>query len=64
MGEAGGQGGGIYMTEDHGKHWSKLTTEKDGFGNLTPSITGDASVYGKFYFATNGRGIITGQIKT
>ncbi|MBP0976508.1 MAG: hypothetical protein J6P20_10655 [Oscillospiraceae bacterium] len=63
MGEANGQGGGIYMSEDHGKHWYKLTTDKDGFGNITPSITGDASVYGKFYFATNGRGIVTGQVQ-
>ncbi|MBR4200233.1 MAG: hypothetical protein IKQ91_03015, partial [Oscillospiraceae bacterium] len=62
MGEANGLGSGIYMTEDHGRHFSKLTTEKDGFGNLTPSITGDASTYGKFYFATNGRGIVLGQV--
>ena len=62
MGEANGTGSGIYMTEDHGKSFSKLTTEKDGFGNLTPSITGDATEYGKFYFATNGRGIIKGQV--
>ena len=63
MGEANGQGGGIYMTENHGKSWFRLTTDKDGFGNITPSITGDASVYGKFYFATNGRGIVTGQVQ-
>ena len=62
MGEANGRGSGIYMTEDHGKSWSRLTTEQDGFGNLTPSITGDASTYGKFYFATNGRGIVLGQV--
>lgn len=63
MGEVYGLGGGIYMTADYGKSWSKLTTEQDGFGNLTPSITGDATTYGRFYFATNGRGIIMGQIK-
>ncbi len=63
MGEAGKRGGGIYMTADHGKTIKKLTSQKDGFGNITPSITGDASTYGKFYFATNGRGIILGQIQ-
>lgn len=62
MGEADGRGGGIYRTDDCGKHWTKLTTETDGFGNLTPSITGDATTYGKFYFATNGRGIIMGEL--
>lgn len=63
MGEADEQGSGIYMTADRGKHFIKLTTEKDGFGNITPSITGDATTYGRFYFATNGRGIVMGQIK-
>lgn len=62
MGEANGQGGGIYMSEDNGRHFAKLTGEKDGFGNLTPSITGDATVYGRFYFATNGRGIVMGDV--
>ena len=63
MGSANNQGGGIYMTEDLGKSWSKLTTDSDGFGNITYSVTGDASVYGRFYFATNGRGIVTGQVQ-
>lgn len=62
MGDIQEQGGGIYATEDHGKSWKKLTTEDDAFGNLTPSITGDASVYGRVYFATNGRGIVMGDI--
>jgi len=63
MGEANNRGGGIYMTADHGKTIKKLTSEKNGFGNITPSITGDATTYGKFYFATNGRGIVLGQIQ-
>lgn len=63
MGSAGGQGDGIYMTENNGKSWSRLTTDADGFGNITYSVAGDASVYGKFYFATNGRGIVTGQVQ-
>ncbi len=64
MGEVKGKGSGIYMTADHGKTLSKLTGEKNGFGNITYSITGDATTYGKFYFATNGRGIILGQIRS
>lgn len=64
MGETAAEGAGIYMTADHGKHIEKLSTEKDGFGNLTPSITGDATTYGRFYFATNGRGIVMGDVKT
>ncbi len=62
MGDIDEQGGGIYMTENHGKSWKKMTSETECFGNLTPSITGDASVYGRVYFATNGRGIIMGDL--
>lgn len=62
MGDIQENGGGIYATADHGKNWMKLTAEDEAFGNLTPSITGDASVYGRVYFATNGRGIIMGDI--
>ena len=61
LGEANEQGGGVYMTADHGKHITKLSTDKDGFGNITYSITGDATTYGRFYFATNGRGIVMGD---
>lgn len=62
LGEANEQGGGVYMTADHGKHIVKLTTDADGFGNITYSITGDATTFGRFYFATNGRGIIMGDL--
>lgn len=61
LGDANEQGGGVYMTADHGKHITKLSTDKDGFGNITYSITGDAATYGRFYFATNGRGIVMGD---
>ena len=63
MGNINDMGNGIYATEDHGKSWKKLTSDKDGFGNLTPSITGDATTYGRVYFATNGRGIVMGEPK-
>lgn len=63
LGEADGQGSGVYMSRDNGKHFVKLSTAKDCFGNVTPSITGDATQYGRFYFATNGRGIIMGDVQ-
>ena len=63
LGDANGQGGGVYMTADRGKHITKLTTDADGFGNITMSITGDATTYGRFYFATNGRGIVMGDVQ-
>ena len=62
MGDVRGQGGGVYMSENLGQTFSKLTDEKTQFGNVTFSITGDANRYGRFYFATNGRGIVMGDI--
>lgn len=64
MGDVQEQGGGIYMTDDQGKTFSKLTDRKSQFGNVTYAITGDANRYGIFYFATNGRGIVTGNLIT
>lgn len=62
MGESGEQGDGIYRSTDKGKTWLRINDEQHLFGNLTPSISGDGNVYGRVYFATNGRGIVMGDI--
>lgn len=54
-------GNGIYRSTDNGKSWERLNDEQHLFGNLTPSITGDSEVFGRVYFATNGRGIVMGN---
>ncbi len=61
MGNAG-QGEGIYRSLDKGATWERINDEKHLFGNLTSFITGDSHVYGRVYFATNGRGIVMGDI--
>ncbi len=61
MGNAG-QGDGIYRSLDKGVTWERINDENHLFGNLTSFITGDSQVYGRVYFATNGRGIVMGDI--
>lgn len=55
-------GDGIYRSDDKGKTWQRLNDENHLFGNITPSITGDGEVFGRVYFATNGRGIVMGDV--
>ena len=57
-----GLGRGIYRSDDKGATWIRLNDDQHLFGNLTDYIAGDSRVYGRVYFATNGRGIIMGDI--
>ena len=61
MGETGGQGDGIYRSLDKGASWQRINDDLHLFGNLTAYITGDSKVFGRVYFATNGRGIVMGE---
>ncbi|MDE5564996.1 MAG: cellulose-binding protein [Oscillospiraceae bacterium] len=61
MGQAGEQGQGIYRSTDKGATWVRINDELHQFGNLTSYISGDSKVFGRVYFATNGRGIVMGD---
>ncbi len=56
------QGDGIYRSTDKGKTWQKINDDQHLFGNLTHAITGDSEIFGRVYFATNGRGIVMGDV--
>jgi photosystem II stability/assembly factor-like uncharacterized protein len=56
------QGDGIYRSTDKGKTWQRINDDQHLFGNLTYSITGDSEIFGRVYFATNGRGIVMGDV--
>lgn len=56
------QGDGIYRSTDKGLTWQRINDDLHLFGNLTYSITGDSEIFGRVYFATNGRGIVMGDI--
>lgn len=62
-GNDGTNGYGIYKSEDKGESWVRINDDQHLFGNLNPKyITGDSNVYGRVYFATDGRGIVMGDI--
>ncbi len=65
LGDDGENGDGVYKSEDKGKTWARINDSQHLFGNLNGDngfITGDNRVYGRVYLATNGRGIIMGDI--
>jgi hypothetical protein len=53
---------GIYRSDDAGSTWVRINDDLHQFGNAGAAITGDPRVYGRVYLATNGRGIVLGEI--
>ncbi|AOZ92593.1 WD40/YVTN/BNR-like repeat-containing protein [Paenibacillus crassostreae] len=54
---------GIYRSDDAGASWVRINDDKNQFGSANAAITGDQRVYGRVYVATNGLGIVIGDIK-
>ncbi len=61
LGEANGEGWGVYQSIDGGATWKKLNDDTERWGNVNHLIVGDPKVYGRVYISTNGRGIIMGN---
>ncbi|WMJ73977.1 immunoglobulin domain-containing protein [Cytophagaceae bacterium ABcell3] len=53
---------GIYRSDDAGENWVRINNDLNQFGAINTAITGDPRVYGRVYVATNGRGIILGEV--
>ena len=63
MGEANGDGYGIYQSTDKGVTWKRINDDTQKWGNVRKIISGDPKVYGRVYVGTDGRGIIMGNVK-
>lgn len=50
---------GLFRSDDEGSTWLRLTDDQHQFGWIN-YVTGDPREYGRVYFGTGGRGIITG----
>lgn len=61
LGEANGDGYGVYISEDKGVTWRRINDDSEKWGNVNKTISGDPKTYGRVYISTNGRGIIRGD---
>lgn len=52
---------GVYRSDDEGQNWIRINDDLHQWGWIAQVITGDPRVFGRFYLATNGRGIIMGE---
>ncbi|QPI62120.1 xyloglucanase [Streptomyces malaysiensis subsp. malaysiensis] len=53
---------GIFRSTDAGASWTRINDNAHQWGWTGASITGDPRVYGRVYVATNGRGILRGDL--
>jgi hypothetical protein len=62
LGEANGEGYGVYISEDKGVTFRRINDDTEKWGNVNNTISGDPKTYGRVYISTNGRGIIMGNV--
>lgn len=55
---------GIFRSDDEGASWIRINDDQHQFAWTGKAITGDPRIYGRVYIATNGRGIIYGDLST
>ncbi len=53
---------GIYRSDDGGRRWVRLNDDKHQWAWTGAAISGDPRVFGRVYVATNGRGLIVGDL--
>jgi len=53
---------GIYRSDDAGATWLRINDDQHRYGWIGQDIVGDPRVYGRVYVATNGRGIVLGEL--
>lgn len=54
---------GIFRSDDAGRRWVRINDDRHQYAWTGAAITGDPRVYGRVYVATNGRGIIVGDLQ-
>ena len=54
---------GFFRSDDCGKTWTRINDDKNQFGAANADISGDPNIYGRVYIATNGLGLVYGDLK-
>ncbi|SDE34006.1 VPS10 domain-containing protein [Glycomyces harbinensis] len=54
---------GIWRSTDEGRTWDRVNDDAHQWAWTGKAISGDPQVYGRVYIATNGRGLICGDIE-
>lgn len=53
---------GIFRSDDVGATWVRINDDRHQYATSGRAITGDPRIYGRVYVATNGRGIVYGDL--
>ena len=53
---------GIWRSDDGGAHWTRINDDTYQWGLRFRAISGDPRLYGRVYLATDGRGILYGDL--
>jgi hypothetical protein len=53
---------GIFRSDNAGHRWVRVNDDRHQYAWTGQTITGDPRVFGRVYLATNGRGIIVGDL--
>lgn len=53
---------GIFRSDNAGKTWVRINDDRHQYASINAAITGDPRVYGRVYVATNGFGVVYGDI--
>jgi hypothetical protein len=53
---------GIFRSDDAGRSWLRVNDDRHQYAWTGAAITGDPRVFGRVYLATNGRGVIVGDL--
>jgi hypothetical protein len=53
---------GLFRSDNVGTGWVRINDDAHQYASTSAAITGDPRVYGRVYVATNGRGLILGEL--
>jgi photosystem II stability/assembly factor-like uncharacterized protein len=53
---------GVFRSDDAGATWTRINDDQHQYGWMGQAITGDPRIFGRVYLASNGRGILYGDV--